>query len=107
MKEAQCTNFTVVCKTRKKDANGERIPNFYRVTAWNATGEVCAKYLHKGDKVSVLGDLILQEYVDKQGVTRAALQVTASEVEFMTPRPKAQADGAPAQEAPADEFLPF
>ena len=103
-----------MCKSRKKDAQGEKIPIFYRVTAWNATGEVCAKYLHKGDKVCVFGDLFPQEYVDKQGIARFALQVTASEVEFMSPKPKTQTDvetPAPqAEDLPTEESgedLPF
>lgn len=71
------------------------------------------KYLHKGDKVCVHGDLLLREYVDKQGVNRSALQVTASEVEFMTARTNMSDNQKTNQEAsnptpPDDEDdLPF
>ena len=112
MNDVPCVSFSVACNTRKKDAQGKPIANFFRVTAWRALGEVCAKYLHKGDKVCVHGDLLVQEYVDRQGTTRTSLQVTASEIEFCTVRSQAekapQNSGAPTVDATAaEDELPF
>lgn len=43
---------------------------------------MCGQYLHKGDKVAVLGDLDLQTYTDKNGVERTSLAVDVTDLEF-------------------------
>ena len=58
---------------------------FFRVSAWRGLAENCANFLAKGRKVSVVGEVHLNTY-EKDGKTRASLEVTASEVEFLTPR---------------------
>lgn len=66
--------------------------------------------MHKGDKVCVFGELFLQEYVDKQGVKRTSLDVTAQDVEFMWTRPWPQDntdESMPAGRMPEEEDLPF
>jgi single-strand DNA-binding protein len=111
VKEAACANYSVACDTRKKDPEGNKITNYFRVTAWRFLGEFSAKYLKKGDKVCVHGDLMLQEYVDGQGIKRTSMQVTATDVELMSTRQKAQdATSETAQAdstAPDEEELPF
>lgn len=42
------------------------------------------KYLHKGDRVSVIGDLVLQSYVDTKGQERYSMQVSISDIEFLS-----------------------
>lgn len=58
---------------------------YFRISAWRGLAENCALYLAKGRKVSVVGEIHLNTY-EKDGKTRASLEVTASEVEFLTPR---------------------
>ena len=73
-------SFSVAVNRRDKDAL------FYRVTAWRGLGETCAKYLQKGKKVAVIGELDLRTYTGRDGMERTALEVTASDVEFLSPR---------------------
>lgn len=47
--DTPCTTFTLASDTRSKDANGNYIPIFYRVTVWRRMAETTAQYLHKGD----------------------------------------------------------
>ena len=42
------------------------------------------RYLHKGDRVAVIGDLELRTYTDTKGNPRSAMQVTATDVEFIS-----------------------
>ena len=79
-----CTNFSVASDTRNKDGDGNVLTNFYRISAWRGLGDTCAKYLHKGDRVCVIGDLLFRTYRDKNGQERAAMQVTMSDVEFLS-----------------------
>ena len=72
--------FSVAVNRRDKDAL------FYRVTAWRGLGETCAKYLQKGKKVAVIGELDLRTYTGRDGMEKTALEVTASDIEFLSPR---------------------
>ena len=56
------------------------------MTAWRQLGELCAKYLAKGRKVCVVGVVSVNTYEGQDGVTRASMEVTADQVEFLTPR---------------------
>ena len=101
-------DFTVAVNRRqRRDAqNGQPEADFFRVSAWRERGELCAKYLSKGRKVCVMGPVSVRTYTGNDGVTRASLEVTADEVEFLSSRNDAEAAGsyvAPAAEAPSAE----
>lgn len=53
--------------------------------------ENVAQYLHKGDQVTVNGDLSMRTYVDREGQNRTALQISANHVEFPSRRNSVQA----------------
>lgn len=86
-------SFTVAVNRRRSKANEA---DFFRVTAWRDLGDICYKYLAKGRKVAVTGPVSVSTYTAQNGETRANLEVTADEVEFLTPA----ADTAPVQPAP-------
>lgn len=87
-----CT-FTVAVNRR---GSGQQEADFFRVSAWNALGENCGKYLAKGRKVAVVGSVSVETFEsNKDGKTYATLQVMASEVEFLS-------TAGTAQEAPAN-----
>ena len=77
-------SFTVAVN-RKKTKDGQQETDYFNVTAWRERGETCAKYLSKGKKVSVVGPVSVRtwESNEKHG---ASLEVTAEEVEFLSPR---------------------
>ncbi len=98
-------DFTVAVNRRnRRDAqNGQPEADFFRVTAWRQLGENCAKYLAKGRKVCVIGPVSVRTYQASDGTTRASLEVTADDVEFLSSRGDAEAAGsysAPAAAAP-------
>lgn len=103
-----CT-FTVAVNGRNEDD-----AQFFRVAAWRQLGENCAKYLAKGRKVAVSGPVSAQAYQAQDGSTRVSLEVTAQDVEFLTPRADGQAAPMtpPAPQQPefvpvSEEDLPF
>ena len=77
-----CT-FTVASDRRFRDAHGEKVTDFFRVQAWRQLGDVCGKYVRKGMKVGVIGELQPRLYEAKDGTTRMSLDVSADDVEFM------------------------
>lgn len=80
-----CT-FTVAVNRRFANADGDRITDFFRVNAWRQLGDTCGRYLAKGRKVAVVGELQARTYQAKDGTTRMSLDVAADEVEFLSPK---------------------
>ena len=77
---AVCT-FSVAVPARKKDDPA----TWFRVTVWRQLGENCARYLAKGKKVCVVGPVSVSTYTAKDGTTRASMEITADDVEFLSP----------------------
>lgn len=75
-------DFTVAVSRKK----GSDETDFFRVTVWRQLGEICAKYLAKGRKVCVVGPVSARTYQANNGETRVSLEVTAEDVEFLSPR---------------------
>ena len=75
-----CT-FTIAVNGRKQDEPA----TFFRVTAWRQLGENCNRYLTKGKKVFVSGPVSVSTYTAKDGTTRASMEITADDVEFLSP----------------------
>lgn len=90
-------NFSVAVNRRGR-AGQEQETDFFRVTAWRQLGENCSKFLAKGRKVFVSGPVSVTTYQTQDGKTRAQLEVTADDVEFLTP--KGEAGTAPAANVP-------
>ena len=80
-----CT-FTIAVNRRYAAQGGERQTDFFRINAWRQLGDTCARYLQKGRKVAVIGALQARTYEAKDGTTRMSLDVSADEVEFLTPK---------------------
>ena len=80
-------DFTVaVNRKRSAVAEGQPEADYFRVTAWRERGEICAKFLQKGKKVCVIGPVSVRTFTGNDGTTRASLEVTADEIEFLTPK---------------------
>ena len=99
-------DFTVAVNRRqRRDAQGNQPEaDFFRVSAWRERGELCAKYLAKGRKVCVIGPVSVRTYTGNDGTTRASLEVTADEVEFLSSRNDGEAAGG--YSAPAAPEVP-
>lgn len=85
--------------------------DYFRVSAWNQTGEACSKYLTKGSKVAVVGNVSLNTYTTQNGENRASMEVYAQDVEFLTRKADAPTNEASAKnqgyEEVGDESFPW
>ena len=70
--------------TRRKGGE-EPQTDWFKVTAWRQLGENCNRYLTKGKKVFVSGPVSVSTYTAKDGTTRASMEITAEDVEFLSP----------------------
>jgi len=79
-------SFTIAVNRRHEDKTGERPTDFFRISAWRQLGDSCGRFLTKGRKVAVVGELQARQYDAKDGSARMSLDVQADEVEFLSPR---------------------
>lgn len=101
-----CT-FTVAVNRRFKDANGNAITDFFPVIAWKQLAELCGRYLDKGRKCCVIGELQTRDYTDKNGVKRYVTEIIAEQVEFLSAPAQTKAPEPDEWQDVTDEDLPF
>lgn len=101
--------------------NGTQVPErteWHRLQLWRRLAEIVERYVHKGDKLYVEGQLRTRNYTDKKGITRYITEVWVDNLEMLTPKsaatsqtaePKPGSDPtAPAKPSPTqDNNLPF
>lgn len=105
--DSVCSFTVAVNRRRSSNAEaGQPEADFFRVSVWRQQGENCAKYLSKGRKVYVSGPVTCRTYVGNDGQTRASLEVTANEVEFLSSRNDQGDMGTYSASAPAPAARP-
>ena len=82
---ANCT-FTIAVTRKFAGSNGEKQTDFIPIVTWRKTAELCGKYLSKGKKVAIVGEIQTRSYDAKDGTKRYVTEVVADEVEFLSPR---------------------
>lgn len=89
-------SFTVAVQRRFANAQGVKEADFIPVIAWRQLSELCGRYLAKGRKVAVEGEIQTRSYDAQDGTKRYVTEVIAASVEFLSSR---EESGAPAQPA--------
>ena len=77
--------FPIAVNRSDSNSNGEREADFINIVAWRGLADNCAKYLSKGRKVCVCGNLQTRSYDDKDGNKRYVSEIVAEDVEFISP----------------------
>jgi single-strand DNA-binding protein len=80
--------FSLAVSRRRRDESGEQREEtqWFNIVAWERLAETCNNYLHKGSKVYIEGRMTSRKYTDKDGVERTAWEVTATDMEMLTPK---------------------
>lgn len=77
-------NISIGTSKKYKDRNEQwqEKTEWHRVQLWNKTAENAAKYLSKGSKVYVEGELQTRSY-DKDGTTKYTTEIVATSIIFL------------------------
>ena len=80
--------FSLAVSRRRRDESGEQREEtqWFNVVAWERLAETCNNYLQKGSKVYIEGRITSRKYTDKDGVERTVWEVTATDMEMLTPK---------------------
>lgn len=68
-----------------KNSEGGRTEetHWHKATIWGKRAETCAKYLVKGSRVYVEGELQMKSWTDKDGKTRKSAEIFVDDLKFM------------------------
>jgi len=58
---------------------------YVTVAAWSKLAEICARYLHKGSRVAVMGELRSNSWEDRNGSRRVSYEIRADNIQFLSP----------------------
>lgn len=96
-----------VCKARLAvDRRGEAV-DFIPLTMFRQVAEVCEKYCRKGSKITVVGELHMSEYSDRNGQKRTTYEVVVNNLE-LPPRESAPTEKEDSLAVAEDDMqLPF
>lgn len=75
--------FTLAVSRRFKNANRENETDFLNIIAWKGLAENCSKFLKKGNKCAVVGNIQTRSYDAQDGNKRYITEIIADEVEFL------------------------
>ena len=100
------TGFTLATSEYYRDKDGNRVEQteWHNIVSWNdgLNTAVIMKYLHKGSRVYVEGQIRSRQYQDKENVTRYITEIYLETLTMLDPKP-APAPGAEAATAMATE----
>ena len=92
---------------RRFKRDGQPEADFFNCTAFGKTGEFVEKYLHKGTKVVLEGEMQNNNYQNKEGQMVYGFQVVVNTIEFAESKAASQNNAggyqAPAQNAPTED----
>jgi len=75
------STFTVAVQRRVKNKDGKYDADFLTVVAWRQTADFCNRYLAKGRKVAVEGQIQTRSYDAQDGSKRYVTEIIADHVE--------------------------
>lgn len=78
--------FTLAVTRRYSNSEGERDTDFINIVAWRSLADNCHKFIKKGSKVAVVGNIQSRSYDATDGTKRYVTEIVAEEVEFLSTR---------------------
>lgn len=96
------TTFILAVDRRSKDDKAD----FPTIVAWRQTAEFASRYLSKGRRIIVEGELRTRTYEDRDGKKRKVTEVEATNIEFADSKPADAPGGnsAPSYGGQSDGF---
>ena len=104
--------FSIAVSRRYANSDGERETDFLNIVVWRNLGENCHKFLKKGSKVGVVGNIQSRSYDATDGSKRYVTEIVAEEVEFLSTKtaddqPKSSSEEVSKLQPIDDDGLPF
>ena len=96
--------------------NGTQVPDrteWHNLVFWRGLAKTVEKYVHKGDKLYIEGNIRSRSYDDQNGVRRTVVEIYVDNMEMLSrqqqsiQQPATQPTAQFAQQSTTDEQVPF
>lgn len=84
--EVAITEFSLAVDRRFKNAQGEKVADFFRCKAFKQTAEFVNNYVKKGNLVAVEGRVEIDQVVGQDGVKQYYTNIICDQVQSLTSR---------------------
>ena len=79
-----CASFGVAAQNKHKNKDtGNYDSNFYTVTAWGQAADIASRYLKKGQRVTVAGDLVIRDYIGTDNQKHTVVEINNAELDLV------------------------
>ena len=90
-----CVASVLLATTERayKLKDGTEVPErteWHNIILWRGLAEVGEKYVHKGDKLFIEGQIRTRSYDDRNGMKRYVTEIWADSMEMLTPKTKSE-----------------
>jgi single-strand DNA-binding protein len=90
-----CVASVLLATTERayKLKDGTEVPErteWHNIILWRGLAEVVEKYVHKGDKLFIEGQIRTRSYDDRNGMKRYVTEIWADSMEMLTPKMKSE-----------------
>src|SRR5687767_13078367 len=92
---SRVAQFSVATSRRWNDRSGQQQEKteWHRIVAWEKLVEIIERYVKKGDRIYVEGEIEYRQYQDKDGVTKYTTEIRARDVVLLGGKGDGGADG--------------
>lgn len=91
-------------KWTDQQGNKQEKAEFHNVVIWRKLAETFAKYMTKGSKCLIEGEIQTRKWDDKDGITRYSTEIIANNVEFLGEKKQQQERASVEEETPPAEI---
>lgn len=103
--ETEVARFSIAVNREFKNKDGKYESDFFDVTAFKGSAGFASKFLSKGIKVEIVGNLRQDRWETKEGEKRSRIIIVASSITFAESKSTSQKNTAPPVNADKDGFL--
>jgi single-strand DNA-binding protein len=92
---SRVAQFSVATTRRWNDKSGQQQEKteWHRIVAWEKLVDIIERYVKKGDRIYVEGEIEYRQYQDKDNVTKYATEIRAREVLLLGGKPEGGGGG--------------
>lgn len=87
-------NFSLATNRGSGD---QKTVQWHNIVAFGKTAEICGKYLAKGSKVLIEGEITYRDWEDKNKVKRTSTEIIANNVQFLGAKDQSRQQSVPSQ----------
>ena len=103
-------NFNVASQNKQPvgEENGRKVfgTNFYHVSAWGQAADTASRFLKKGHRVGIVGDLVIRKYTGTDGLEHVSVDINNAEIDLVETKAESDAKANTTSAAPAPAPAP-